>query len=287
MNMTRPSEITPSSVSAHRRRWIMGGLAVALAGASLLSASLLLPRPTFGAVGNSASQGIGCGIQLADLVPVTLASPALIESLRDAIGASLHARIDAASLPADADEIAALAAEFVAARCFGTGEIYCASRLQGGAIASTAAIDEYATGELADARAALSSGELARNIADALLAKVGSSEPVVDCAAGTMSEPGVLGAGSDSAFGVGFWHTKSVASGVRVLCLPEEIAGSRFDASVATVSIGVALRFADGARATVHLAIARAPDTERLAVVGYWRFAPCGELVPDGLNLAY
>jgi hypothetical protein len=51
--------------------------------------------------------------------------------------------------------------------------------------------------------------------------------------------------------------------------------------------LGVALRFADGSRAPVQVAISRAPDTGAPIVIGFWRFAPCGETVPSDLNLAF
>ncbi|MFM1823164.1 MAG: hypothetical protein RI967_1430, partial [Planctomycetota bacterium] len=171
--------------------------------------------------------------------------------------------------------------------CFGTGLGYCQWRLAGGALPSTPAIDEMADGSLDSARAALVRGDAARNTANAVLETAATGRMLVECATGTVAEPGILGVGASNAFGTDFWHTSSVASGVRVLCAAEELGGARLAPSDPTVSIGVALRFADGSRAPVQIAIGRAPGTGAPIVIGFWRFAPCGETVPDDLNLAF
>jgi hypothetical protein len=253
----------------------------------MLSAGVLLPGLSFGTASGSAARGKDCGDQLALLAPVPAVGSTLRDSLRAAVVHSLRTRSVATALPASVEDVSTFAAAFLMDRCFEAGETYGIARLQAGAVPSTAAIDEYASGDLSDAIRALNAGDPARNLADALLGDAAGSTPLVDFAMGTIAEPGVLGNDPASRMPRDFWHTNSVASGVRVLCLAEELSGPRFGPDTPTVSIGVAVRLVDGTRATVQIAIAKHLGSDRLAVVGYWRFSPCGESVPDGLNLSY
>ena len=74
-------------------------------------------------------------------------------TLRLAIAASLRARLAPSGIGLHADAIAALAARFVAERCFADPESYIQWRLGEGDLPSALTMDEYAAGNLDGARA--------------------------------------------------------------------------------------------------------------------------------------
>ena len=260
-------------------------------GAAAALVAVLLGPPTgiASTLGASAGPSSDCGEQLDQMLPVAFDE----ELLRNAIEATVRGRIGATAVGVDAGEIATLASRFLAERCFGTPDGYCTWRVGEGARPSPVTVDEFASGNIEAARASLGGGDPLVNRADALLGLHGSAAILVDCAIGTVGEPAVLGVlgGSDAMaqpqLGSRFWHTSEVASGVREFCLPEEATGAPVAREATAIGIGVVLRYADGTRAPVHVSIARAADSGRLAVVGYWRFAPCGEQLPSGINLSF
>ena len=252
------------------------GFGAAFAAYHLISREIL-PRADASAV------TIDCAQQLASLDSYGFDE----YTLRLAIAASLRARLAPSGIGLHADAIAALAARFVAERCFADPESYIQWRLGEGDLPSALTMDEYAAGNLDGARASLAAGDPMGNRANGVLHDPSHAGIVVDCALGTVSEPAELGVGHPLGYASSFWHTHSVASGVRELGSAEEAGGELFDRTAETVSIGIALTFHDGTRAPMHLAVGRVPSTGRLCVLGFWRFAPCDESVPTGLNLGF
>ncbi len=272
----------PASVIRGGRSGLATVLAVVLSGAAAFAGYHLISRDILPHADASAAT-LDCAQQLASLHSQGFDE----DTLRSAIAASLHARLAPTGIGSHADAVAALAARFVAERCFASPQSYIEWRLGEGDLPSALTMDEYAAGNLEGARASLSSGDPMGNRASGVLHDPSNAGIVVDCGLGTVGEPAELGVGHPLGYASSFWHTNSVASGVRELGCAEEAGGEVFGSTAETVSIGLALTFHDGTRAPMHIAVGRVPSTGRLCVLGFWRFAPCGESVPSGLNLGF